>query len=78
MIIDPKVPYDKINCSDEEYIVAEPKDFLRKTLGKEWRVFEYCQSKDEAEAILRAAKAEFPDKEFKIVLIKWECNEVKS
>jgi hypothetical protein len=46
--------------------------------GKEWRVFKHCPSKEVAEAVLRAAKAKFPDSEFKIVLIKWECNEIKS
>ena len=46
--------------------------------GKEWRVFKHCPSNDVAKAVLRAAKAKFPDREFKIVLIKWECKEVKS
>ena len=75
MIIEATVTYDKINCSGEKYIVAEPKDMIA---GEEWRVFKYCPSKDVAEAVLRAAEAKFPDSEFKIVLIKWECNEVKS
>lgn len=69
--------YDKIKCSGEQYIVAVPREMIAGE-GEEWRVFKYCPSKDAAEAVLRAEKAKFPDAEFKIVLIKWECNEVKS
>lgn len=75
MIIEATVTYDNITSSGEQYIVATPMDMMA---GKEWRVFKYCQSKDVAEAVLREAKTKFPDSEFKIVLIKWECNEAKS
>ena len=75
MIIEATVTYDKINCSGDQYIVTEPMDMIA---GKEWRVFKHCPSNDVAKAVLRAAKAKFPDREFKIVLIKWKCNEVKS
>lgn len=75
MIIEATVTYDKIKCSGEQYIISEPMDMMA---GKEWRVFKHCPNKDVAEAVLRAAKAKYPEREFKIVLIKWECNEVKS
>lgn len=75
MIIEATVTYDKIKCSGEQYIVAEPKEMIA---GKEWRVFKHCTNKEVAEAVLRAAKAKFPETEYKIVLIKWQCSEVKS
>lgn len=74
MFFDAEIPYDCVDCSGEKYFVAEPKNMIS---GKEWRIFHTCSSKEHAMAVYRAAKHKERQKELKIVVIKWKCQEVE-